>query len=72
MRALLSRFLTDEDGATALEYGLIIALVVSGRAGGHHRLRRRGHGRLQCGHGQAGGGHRGQLTALSPRRRSTP
>jgi pilus assembly protein Flp/PilA len=27
MRALLSRFLTDERGATALEYGLIIALV---------------------------------------------
>lgn len=27
MRALLSRFVTDERGATALEYGLIIALV---------------------------------------------
>lgn len=27
MRALLSRFLADEKGATALEYGLIIALV---------------------------------------------
>lgn len=27
MRALLSRFLTDDRGATALEYGLIIALV---------------------------------------------
>ena len=27
MRALLSRFLADERGATALEYGLIIALV---------------------------------------------
>jgi pilus assembly protein Flp/PilA len=28
MRALFSRFLADERGATALEYGLIIALVV--------------------------------------------
>lgn len=27
MRALISRFLADEAGATALEYGLIIALV---------------------------------------------
>ena len=27
MRALLSRFLADESGATALEYGLIISLV---------------------------------------------
>ena len=27
MRALLSRFRTDDSGATALEYGLIIALV---------------------------------------------
>ncbi|HYD26538.1 Flp family type IVb pilin [Brevundimonas sp.] len=27
MRALLSRFRTDEGGATAIEYGLIIALV---------------------------------------------
>jgi len=27
MRALFSRFLADERGATALEYGLIIALV---------------------------------------------
>lgn len=27
MRALLSRFLADDRGATALEYGLIIALV---------------------------------------------
>ena len=27
MHALLSRFLGDERGATALEYGLIIALV---------------------------------------------
>jgi pilus assembly protein Flp/PilA len=27
MRALLSRFLADEKGATALEYGLIISLV---------------------------------------------
>lgn len=27
MRALLTRFLTDDRGATALEYGLIIALV---------------------------------------------
>ena len=27
MRALLSRFLTDDRGATALEYGLIVALV---------------------------------------------
>lgn len=27
MRALFSRFLADEGGATALEYGLIIALV---------------------------------------------
>ena len=27
MRALLSRFRTDDRGATALEYGLIIALV---------------------------------------------
>jgi len=27
MRALLSRLLADERGATALEYGLIIALV---------------------------------------------
>ena len=28
MRALLSRFLADERGATALEYGLIIALNI--------------------------------------------
>ncbi|MCS6624638.1 Flp family type IVb pilin [Roseibacterium beibuensis] len=27
MRALLSRFLADDSGATALEYGLIISLV---------------------------------------------
>ena len=27
MRALLSRLLTDDRGATALEYGLIIALI---------------------------------------------
>ncbi len=27
MRAMLTRFLTDDRGATALEYGLIIALV---------------------------------------------
>ena len=27
MRALLSRFLADESGATALEYGLITSLV---------------------------------------------
>jgi len=27
MRALFSRFLADDRGATALEYGLIIALV---------------------------------------------
>jgi pilus assembly protein Flp/PilA len=28
MRHLISRFLADEDGATAIEYGLIAALVV--------------------------------------------
>ena len=27
MRAVLSRFLADDSGATALEYGLIISLV---------------------------------------------
>ena len=27
MRALLYRFLSDDSGATALEYGLIVALV---------------------------------------------
>ena len=27
MRTLLARFLADESGATALEYGLIIALI---------------------------------------------
>ena len=28
MRRFIARFLTDDDGATALEYGLICALVV--------------------------------------------
>lgn len=27
MKALINKFLTDEDGATAIEYGLIAALI---------------------------------------------
>jgi pilus assembly protein Flp/PilA len=27
MKALINKFITDEDGATAIEYGLIAALI---------------------------------------------
>ncbi len=27
MKALINKFMTDEDGATAIEYGLIAALI---------------------------------------------
>ena len=38
MRALLQRFLRNEDGATAIEYGLIAALVVIAMMGGLRAL----------------------------------
>ena len=38
MKALVSRFLKDESGATAIEYGLIAALIAVAVIGGVSQL----------------------------------
>ena len=52
MKALVSRFLKDESGATAIEYGLIASLIAVGGLG---QMVLRGIGRLDMGLATVGG-----------------